>query len=539
MKKILCLLIAMGMVCVFAVDLSAQVFNVGQSSEWEATGFNNGRRVVRDCTMPFMGYFHYVWHSQIDPNMPPMAANCDIYYACTDHFGNIVIPPTNMTWQLEFFDNRYPSIAIENDGIDQVGDWRRFNTIHIVWQVKKEENVPYEVFHAKIAVAQPPTPPAFLTNIKNLSQTPETDSLVPAIAINHYGASPVFNQNIHVVWQEEDVFPGTLASDIYYTRSLDSGLTFQGPISGGLWDNITNTPENSQMPSISCCLDTFYGFPIFFDGWDSDYNNYEVQISYNEDIGQNGINVFYLMSPNNGNGWNPPINVTQLTGGDEETRDGYSNIAVDMMALPPLSPYLIPTPSGVHIVFMRDVQRNEPTMAYAPGIDPTLIVSFPGPDPGMYNALNNQIIYWSNVNPQPLNLFNDNDKEFPTVALDRRQNVTVNWQEYFPMGPDMGDYEIMRIYNNNAVPPTRPLPPPMYGMWAGLTNDSQDMENDDLFPNLAHKKVATYLLLNWPPIPGYTEAWTKVTGNGPAAAIAAMAKNIWSSNNVQRDPAVN
>jgi hypothetical protein len=97
----------------------------------------------------------------------------------------------------------------------------------------------------------------------------------------------------------------------------------------------------------------------------------------------------------------------------------------------------------------------------------------------------------------------------------------------------------MRIYNNNAVAPTRPLTPPVYGMWGGLTNDSMDMANDDLFPNLAHKKVATYLLLNWPPVPGYTEVWTKVTGNGPAAAVAAMAKNIWSSNNTRRDPAVN
>ena len=529
MRKILSLLIIMGMVCVYSINLSGQVFNVGQSSEWEASGFNNGRRVVRDCTMFFMGYIHYVWHSQDDPNSPPSAANCDIFYACTDHFGNIVIPPTNMTQQFRFFDNRYPAIAIENDGIDNFGNWRQFNTIHLVWQVKKMENTPYEVFHAKIPVTQPPMPPAILTNVKNLSQTPATESLVPAIAINHYGTSPVTNQTIHVVWQEEDVTfdpqnPLNFASDIFYTRSLDSGLTFQGPQSGGLWDNITNTPRNSQMPSISCCLDTFFGFPINYAGGDSDYATNFVHVSYNEDTDPGGINIFYLLSMTNGNNWNPPLNVTLFTGGTEETLDGYSNIAADMI-------------DNVHIVFMRHVQRNEPTNAYAPGLNPTNVNSFPGPDPGMYNALTNRIIYWSNVNPQNINISTDYDQEFPTVALDRNQNLSVNWQEFQSMGPAFGDYEIMRIYNNNGVPPTRPLTPPVYGFWAGLTNDSMDMENDDLFPNLAHKKVATYLLMG--ATPGYTEAWTKVTGNGPAMAMAAMAKNIWSRNNVQRDPAVN
>ena len=33
---------------------------IGQSTEWEATGFNNGRRMVRDSN----GYFHAVWHAQ-------------------------------------------------------------------------------------------------------------------------------------------------------------------------------------------------------------------------------------------------------------------------------------------------------------------------------------------------------------------------------------------------------------------------------------------------------------------------------------------
>ena len=36
------------MVLVFVFDAEPQVTTVGESSEWEATGFNNGRRVVRE-----------------------------------------------------------------------------------------------------------------------------------------------------------------------------------------------------------------------------------------------------------------------------------------------------------------------------------------------------------------------------------------------------------------------------------------------------------------------------------------------------------
>jgi len=165
-KNLLALLVV-GIFLILTLQASAQmVFNVGQSSEWEATAFNNGRRVVRDCSMFNIGYFHYVWHSQSNPANAPSGSNCDIYYACTDHNGMVMVPPTNLTAGLHFEDNRYPSIAIENDGLDNVGNWRLFNTIHLVWQVKETPNTPYEVYHGIIPVGNPPLPPAALNSVK-------------------------------------------------------------------------------------------------------------------------------------------------------------------------------------------------------------------------------------------------------------------------------------------------------------------------------------------------------------------------------------
>ncbi|MCU0287560.1 MAG: hypothetical protein MUF15_14340, partial [Acidobacteria bacterium] len=185
MKHVKTTLMVAALIIIFAVNAFSQIVVIGQSSEWEATGFNNGRRVVRDCSMPATGFNHYVWHSQNNPMNAPNGSNCDVFYACTDDFGAFIIPPTNLTQFLGFLDNRYPSIAIENDGIDPFGNWRTFNNIHLVWQCKQFAGANYEVMHGIIPVGNPPAPPAMLINILNLSNTP-TNSLVPAVDINHY-----------------------------------------------------------------------------------------------------------------------------------------------------------------------------------------------------------------------------------------------------------------------------------------------------------------------------------------------------------------
>jgi len=524
----LCLIAVLAVLCFFAVDLSAQIVLIGQSSEWEATGFNNGRRVVRDCVDPDTGYYHYVWHSQPNPYTAPNGSNCDIYYACTDFMGNVVVGPTNLTLNLGFEDNRYPSIAIEYYILDGTLTYVQFNNIHLVWQAKSEEaGTIYEIYHAIINVTSPPTvpPPFTAANVKNLSQTPDNDSLVPAIAINQCDADLM--QHVHVVWQEEDIdrsLPGS-PSDIYYTRSTDSGQTFMGPQSGGPWDNITNSRYNSQMPTISCTLDSYYGNrPLKYTLPNSGYNSDDVHVAYNEDTMWGGINIFYLRSFNDGLNWAAPLNVTFQTGGHEETRDGYPNIAVDML-------------DNAHVVFMRHVGVNEPTNLYSPGINPLNILSFPGPDPGMYFSLANIIINWTN-NPNGISILPhptawDSDREFPTAAMDRDQHLNVNWQDYILA---LNDYEIVRITNFNGNPPSWPPVNPVYNIWNPLIGDSLDFDNDDLFPNLAHKKVSMYM--NNLGTAGFTEIWTKVWGQGWAAAVAPMSKFVVMLNNLVRDPLI-
>ena len=165
MKRFQFFLMTMVITFALAFNLFSQLQPL--STEWDATAFNNGRRVVRDCSMPYMGYYHFVWHSKAYPSqvVTPQAINCgnsDIYYACLDDNGTLVIPATNLTRQFKYADNRYPSIAIEYDGIDEdpPADWRNFNDIHVVWQCKQTPGSSYEIFHAKILVGNPPAPPA-------------------------------------------------------------------------------------------------------------------------------------------------------------------------------------------------------------------------------------------------------------------------------------------------------------------------------------------------------------------------------------------
>ncbi len=496
------------------------------TSEWESTGFNNGRRMVRDSN----GYFHAVWHSQAIVPSAPKGSGGNIFYAYTTvksaeppSMANSQYwsSPINLTQALGWYDNRYPSMAIEYDTYD--GSWTTFNTIHVVWQAMTASATlgdRYEIRYASITVANPPAPPPLWASTLNLSQT-TTDSLVPAIAINRQGASPT-DQNIHVVWQEEDINDnsGTLPlpaedgwfSDILYTRSTNAGLSWSGPSSGSAWDNISNSTTNSQMPTLSCILDQYTGNAAQTGVNELGYNSIQVHVAFNEDFGS-GIHVYYLLSPNNGISWNPRIDVTVATYGSPSSQDAYPNIAADMLDNP-------------HITFMRDSMMSfEPfrtgPLQYQPGVDPSQSFSFPGPHVGMYGTLPNGIVYgyYTGSGSWLMEELTGNDREFPTVALDRWQHVNVNWQEY--VGAQI-DYEIMRITNLNLTLPAYPLLVQNYQGWNTPVNDSKDNSNDDLFPNLVHKKTAMYYSPAEAATAGYDELWTKIPGHGASEATSGF-----------------
>jgi len=499
----------------------AQVVSIGSSSEWEASGFNNGRRMVRDTN----GYFHMVWHSQVNPNAAPAATGSHIYYACVTDTGIVTVPPQNMTLLLgDLIDSRYPSIAIEYDAVDGGGSWLNYNQLHVVWQGFNGRTQRYDVFHHTIPVNNPPFVPAPFSSgsTHNLSNSRRVDSLVPAIAINEFNPDPNIGQNIHVVWQEEDVNGpyGTDAagSEIFYSRSTDCGNTWSFPA------NLTNTADNSQMPSIACALDTYYGTPPQYMGNDSAYLSDDVHVSYNEDTWAGGINVYYLRSSNNGIAWNAPVNLS----GDPAVSEGYSNIAVDMQ-------------DRMHVVCMNDLSQNEPLQpGYIPGFDPFNVNSFPGPNPGMYHITANSIIYYGAAPYLLIQGSHHCDREFPTIALDREQNLDLNWQEHYigPAGSILPpSYDVLRIQCLNATPVSRPLGFPVYTIWGPSASiDSNDYYNDYLFPNLAHKKVSMYFNINNQAHNVFTEIWTKLTGLGRPAAVAALAKTIQELSDALRDP---
>jgi hypothetical protein len=542
MKKIFPrIIILLVLFCMISWTAYADPWLVWQPSEWDATGFNNARRFVRDSN----GYFHAFWHSQKESTDKPCGANCNIYYCFTTRPASEPPPmawqgawstPVNLTANLGNSDNRYPAADIEYE--NYTGVWHNYNRIHLVWQAVLPNGNRYEVLYASLSVGNPPRYPAPFSSAANLSNTPLTDSLVPAIAINKYLSAS--NQNLHVVWQEEDIsdpltpspVDDTKFSDIAYIRSTSSGASWSGPAGGWFghsWDNLTQSNFNSQMPAIACIPEQYTGTPGGRPG-DLGCNSDDVHVSYNEDYGS-AIFVYYLRSPNNGLSWNPRVNVSNKTGGGD-CADAYSSLAVDLFDNP-------------HLVFMRNlVYPREPLRTsvsynYVAGLDPSLWWSYPGPQVGMYGFQYNGITYayFDGGNWQSKTWYNqeEKDREFPTIALDRRQNVTVNWQEYSLTGLEY-DYVIKRTMRINLTPPGYPLAPQVYLGWTEPVGEGGYILSDEIFPTQANRKAAMYECPIGTPNSnsGYDEMWNMMSGHGPSQAVSAL-KTIMQDGNVQYD----
>ena len=295
-------------------------------------------------------------------------------------------------------------------------------------------------------------------------------------------------------------------SDIAYTQSTNGGANWGGPNGGWqgyVWDNLSKTAKNSQMPSIACILDKYTGNPAQTGRNEFGYNSQAVHVVYNEDTGT-GIQVYYIKSTNNGLTWTPKVGL------DSSTASAYPNIAVDMKD----NPHIVNMSNG--LVQSEPLRSGAPITWYLAGINPIMARSFPGPYVGMYGSSTNQVSYAWNTGAWYQTFWTGSDEEFPTVALDHWQNVNVNWQQYLS-----GNYEIWRASRNNTATPANPVPMQVYGSWGGWFNDSLDVFTDDLFPNLAERKVAMYWSPNDQTIAGFDEVWTKVIGLGYQDAIAA------------------
>ncbi|NOQ23613.1 MAG: hypothetical protein GQ565_13320 [Candidatus Aegiribacteria sp.] len=447
------------------------------SSEWEATGFNNGRRIVRDAD----GYFHMVYHSQSNPDATP-GGPCEIYYSHTI----VPAPPASSAdWMPAILiasppeDDRYPSIAIEHGStLNPSND----DTLHVVWQHKDHTSGVYDIWHVSCPNTVNPPPDSWGAPVS--IYTSPHNSLVPDIDCS-------LGNILHVVWQEEN-HEGQF-SEILYLRSADHGIT---------WTNLTNISQtlstNSQMPDVATVID-FPDSPSQFTYWSN-----QVHVVWNDDLAASPPNIYYRSSPDAGISWNLSENVSILSGSN--TEDGYPSLTVSREDTP-------------HVVWMHGVEPHDPDTPgpYVPGLDPINPNSFPGPIAGMYGQLNQEIRYSNRSGGSWISFevvsSGTVDNEFPSIACDQFDMLHTAWQAW-----NGTDYEIWQAHRSAASP-----------AWFGWENISLDTEHDDLFPSEATKKAAFYS-------EGYDLVWTKIDsdlsagGHGQLAALSP-AHEIWFSGN--------
>ncbi|MCD4776512.1 MAG: T9SS type A sorting domain-containing protein [Candidatus Aegiribacteria sp.] len=455
------------------------------TSEWEATGFNNGRAMVRDAD----GYFHIVYHTQDNPDSSP-GGPCDIWYSHT----LIPAPPTiSADWAPAVKivnlpgDDRYPSIAIEHGSAGVSND---NDMLHVVWQHNEgEPGSVYDIFYCSSPNALVPPPDAW--RLASPLHVSAHNSLVPDIDCS-------LGNILHVVWQEEDVDP---FSEIYYSQSPDHG---------GSWSPFTNISmtleANSQMPDVATIID-FPEAPSEYT-----YCSEVVHVVWNDDYDTSSPpHILYTFSPDAGISWMPFEDVTFISGAYGS--DGYPTLTVDRDDIP-------------HVAWMTYLLPSDPDNPgpYTPGVDPAVVNSFPGPDPGMYGVYLNYILYswrlgavWS-----PFETVSGviGDEEFPSIAVDQYNNLYVAYQNMLVSG----DYD---IYQATKVIGGFPWVP------ACISNDP---DHDDFFPSEATKKAGTSS-------PGFDLTWTKIDSDGSAGghgslAARSSAHEIWFSGNTSYAPPV-
>lgn len=466
-------------------------------SEWEATGFNNGRRMVRDAD----GYFHVVWHSQIEFQQPGGA--CDIWYTHT----LIPAPPIGpSSWAQPYRiavtspDSRYPSIVVEHGS---TGNPKDNDTLHVVWQELNPASNKYDIWYVRCPNALTPPPDMWTQPIA--IWTSDQHSLVPAICCSR-------NNILHLVWQEENY--QSAFSEILYMQSIDSGNTW------AMLTNLSQTPStNSQMPTIACAVD--YP-PPFTTPWI--YDTDEVHVAWNDNFDPGGgvspPYIWYTHSPDVGNSWDIREKVSV-----SPQKDGYPSIAItkeqtDGSEVP-------------HLVWTHNVLPFDPdTPAYLPGVNPGNPNSFPGPRIGMYNSIGNTNFYtyrlasgWQNIVS-----FGSADSEFPNISVDKANAIYCVWQYWNTQTEDYEVFEAAKLWNAYQS----------WSAWQYQIDVSVDSGHDDLFPNLAYKKQAMYQPINEPY--GRDLVWTKIDrdksagGHGAAGALSPAHEIFFDGSTKWVDP---
>jgi len=426
------------------------------SSEWEASGFNNGRRMVRDSK----GYFHVVYHSQIMTNSTP-GGPCRIMYSHTI----LPAPPTSSSdWAPAIAisnnpvgDDRYPSIAIEHGSSADPTDNDR---LHVVWQSEDGSGV-YQILSSTNINNSMPTPCPWTTPLTVYSSSEH--SLVPDVDCS-------LNNIVHVVWQEEN-YNSNNTSEILYINSTDHGSSWTS------LQNLSNSNFNSQTPDVATVID--------FPEAPSSYTYYSnrVHVAFSDDGPTSGPYIFYISSPDAGNIWDVYENVS-FDSGNYDGGDGYPSLTVSKEDFP-------------HIAWMHGVIPHDPTDPgpYSPGIDPLNANSFPGPVAGMYATLLQDIFYSGRIygvwGSYEIVSNSAAENEFPSIAVDKEDQLYIAWQANTSPASDYNIHQAEK---------------PVGGAW-GAETIFYHSSHDDLFPSEATKKTAMYTS-------GYDFVWTQIIHYG-------------------------
>jgi len=239
---------------------------VSTSGERAATQGAGGRKIVRDGN----GIYHAVYeaYTGVFPNMPVVE-----YCMSLDTAGT--------TWTAPFQVSGAPPLVGEDPAIAIDGN----DNLHVVWHdddLNQQSGIWYRKYDAAAGIWLNPV---------RISVTTDNDSIEPSIDCDGSGV-------IHVAWQEAYYSP-LGQSEIFYSASMDGGISFSAPVPVSILD-----AGESERPCVAC--------PV-------DWSGGTTHVVWDEARSAVGFHVYHRATADNGSSWTAESVVSQLSPGNPET----------------------------------------------------------------------------------------------------------------------------------------------------------------------------------------------------------------------------
>jgi len=238
-----------------------------------ATGYSNGRKIVRDGS----GFYHVVYAASTGswPAMPVVE-----YCRSSNMFGAAWTKPVQVSAAQG--NDPSPALAVDRD-----------DNLHLVWH-DDDYQAQSEIWYRKFDHAsQSWLNPVMVSNL------PATDSVSPSVDCDNNGV-------IHVVWQEAACSP---QSEIFYAMSSNGGLTF----SAAVMVSIADLGESAR-PRVAC---------------PADWSTGHAHVVWHEARQGSGLQVYHSATPDNGLNWMAETPVSQTAPGVLDTAGLFPSLVVD------------------------------------------------------------------------------------------------------------------------------------------------------------------------------------------------------------------